>query len=117
MSVYLDPDFNFLSVNRAYADTCKMQPEEMIGRNHFEFYPHEENEAIFRKVRDTGEPVFLKDKPFTFPDQPERGVTYWDWSLSPVKDDSGKVAGLVFTLRETTKYKKAEQALSEVRSG
>ena len=26
---------------------------------------------------------------------------------------SGKVAGLVFTLRETTKYKKAEQALSE----
>ena len=113
MLVYLDPDFNFLSVNRAYADTCKMQPEEMIGRNHFEFYPNEENEAIFRKVRDTGEPVFFKDKPFTFPDQPERGVTYWDWSLSPVKDESGKVAGLVFTLRETTKYKKAEQALAD----
>jgi PAS domain S-box-containing protein len=115
--VYLDRDFNFVKVNRAYADTCKMHTDEMIGKNHFDLYPHEENEKIFRQVRDTGEPVFLKDQPFVFPDQPERGVTYWDWSLVPVKDASKGVIGLVFSLCETTVKKQAEESLrrSELR--
>jgi PAS domain S-box-containing protein len=115
MLVYLDPGFNFVTVNQAYADACKMRPEDMIGKNHFALYPHEENEAIFRRVRNTGEPVFYKDKPFVFPDQPERGVTFWDWSLVPVKSEAGGVAGLVFSLRETTKYKQAEDALQQRR--
>ncbi|MDA8165817.1 MAG: PAS domain S-box protein [Desulfobacteraceae bacterium] len=113
MLVYLDPELNFVLVNRAYAETCKMPPEEMIGKNHFALYPHAENEAIFRRVRDTGEPVFYKDKPFTFPDQPERGVTYWDWSLVPVNSPDGRVIGLVYSLRETTRYKHAELALAD----
>jgi len=113
MFAYLDPQFNFLWVNPAYAETCRMKPEEMIGKNHFSLYPHAENEVIFRKVRDTGEGVFYKDKPFFFADQPERGVTYWDWSLTPVKDSSGNVTDLVFSLRETTKYKQVEEALRE----
>jgi PAS domain S-box-containing protein len=115
MLVYLDPAFDFVWVNAAYAATCNFRPEEMVGKNHFALYPHAENEAIFRRVRDTGEPVFYKDKPFEFPDQPQRGVTYWDWSLVPVKDGSGAVKGLVFSLRETTKYKRAELQLEAER--
>ena len=113
MLVYLDPQFNFVWVNKAYADTCRMTPAEMIGKNHFVLYPDEENESIFRRVRATGEPVFFKDKPFAFPDQPERGVTYWDWSLTAVKDSSGSVSGLVFSLRETTPFVRTRQALRE----
>lgn len=113
MLVFLDPQFNFLWVNSAYAETCQLKPEEMIGKNHFALYPNEENETIFRRVRDTGKGVFYKDKPFVFRDQPERGVTYWDWSLAPVKNSSGDVEGLVFSLRETTKYKQVEEALRE----
>ena len=111
MLVLLDLQFNFVWVNPAYAETCRMKPEAMVGKNHFALYPHAENEAIFQKVRDTGEGVFYKDKPFVFPDQPERGVTYWDWSLSPVKDAIGNVTGLVFSLRETTTFRQAEDAL------
>ena len=113
MLVLLDPQFNFLWVNPAYAETCQMKPEEMVGKNHFTLYPNAENEAIFRMVRDTGKGVFYKDKPFVFPDQPERGVTYWDWSLAPVKNSCGDVEGLVFSLRETTKYKQVEEALQK----
>lgn len=113
MLVLLDLQFNFLWVNSAYARTCQIKPEEMVSKNHFALYPNPENEAIFRRVRDTGKGVFYKDKPFVFPDQPERGVTYWDWSLAPVKDSCGDVKGLVFSLRETTKYKKVEEALRE----
>lgn len=112
MLAYLDRDFNFLRVNPAYAASCSRRPEELLGQNHFTLFPHPENEVIFCRVRDTGEPVFYKDKPFEFPDQPERGVTYWDWSLAPVKEE-GAVRGLVFSLRETTTYKRAELALAE----
>ena len=111
MLVLLDPQFNFVWVNQAYAATCQMKPDEMVGKNHFALYPQDENEAIFRRVRDSGEGVFFKDKPFVFPDQPERGVTYWDWSLTPVKEESGTVTGLVFSLRETTKFKQAADDL------
>ena len=109
--VYLDRDFNFVRVNEAYAKTCGYKPEEMIGKNHFSMYPHTENEAIFKRVRDTGKPFEIKDKQFVFPDQPERGVTFWDWSLLPVKDGSGKVEGLIFSLVETTCRKKTEQEI------
>ena len=111
--VYLDTDFNFVSVNTAYSQTCLRTPEELIGKNHFHFFPHEENEEIFRWVRDTGQPVSFHDKPFEFPDQPERGITYWDWTLSPVLNDSGKVEGLVFSLIETTERKRIEDQLRE----
>jgi PAS domain-containing protein len=53
--VYLDRDFNFVHVNETYASTCGFTPEQMIGRNHFDLYPHPENEAIFARVRDSGD--------------------------------------------------------------
>lgn len=108
--VYLDREFNFVRVNETYARSCGYQPKEMIGKNHFELYPHPENEAIFTKVRDSGEAFEIKDKPFVFPDQPDRGTTYWDWTLTPVKDAVGYVTGLVFSLFETTERKRTEEA-------
>ncbi|WP_224962352.1 PAS domain-containing sensor histidine kinase [Geomonas subterranea] len=107
--VYLDLDFNFVAVNSAYAATCRLRPEEMVGRNHFSLYPGGEVEALFRQVRDTGIPAYIKERPFEFPDQPERGVTYWDWSLIPVRDSTGNVIGLVFSLLETTERKMAQE--------
>jgi PAS domain S-box-containing protein len=112
--VFLDKDFNFVRVNEAYAKTCGYTPEEMIGKNHFALYPHDENEAIFKRVRDTGMQTEFHNKPFVFPDQPKRGVTYWDWMLKPVKNEVGEVEGLVFSLIETTKRKKAEEKIQNL---
>lgn len=106
---YLDLDFNFVAVNALYAETCHHTPEELIGKNHFFLYPNKENEAIFKQVRDSGEPVSFHDKPFQYPDQPERGVTYCDWTLSPVFDHIGRLDGLVLSLAETTERKRAEE--------
>jgi len=113
LTAFLDPQFNFIWVNHAYAAAGKNETSFFPGKNHFDLYPHEENQAIFQRVLDTGEPFFVSAKPFEYPDQPERGVTYWDWSLIPVKDDTGKVNGLVFTLAEVTERKRAEEALRE----
>jgi PAS domain S-box-containing protein len=113
MAVYLDAAFNFVWVNPAYAATCKHDPSFFPGRNHFDLYPDAANQAIFQRVVDAGVPFFVTAKPFQFPDQPERGVTYWDWSLIPVTDTDGKVNGLVFTLADVTERIRAEEALRE----
>ncbi|MGD8555479.1 MAG: PAS domain S-box protein, partial [Anaerolineales bacterium] len=108
---YLDPDFNFLKVNRAYAEADEREPAFFPGKNHFDLYPNEENLAIFQNVVQTGEAHFTEAKPFEYAEHPERGVSYWDWSLIPIKDDGGKVTGLVLTLENVTEKKKAELAL------
>ncbi|MDP3879262.1 MAG: PAS domain S-box protein [Dehalococcoidales bacterium] len=113
MLAYLDRDFNFLATNSSYLNDSGHSGEELIGKNHFEFFPNEENRAIFEKVRDTGETVTFHDKPFEFVDQPWRGVTYWDWTLVPVKDSSGQVNSLVLSVTETTPRVKAEESLRQ----
>ena len=114
--VFLDRDFNFVRVNKAYAKTCGYRPEDMIGKNHFALYPGEDVEAVFKRVRDTGVPTRFHDRPFVFPDQSEKGVTFWDWTLKPVKNAAGEVEGLVFSLVDTTERKKAEAELEKSES-
>ncbi|MBD3292455.1 MAG: PAS domain S-box protein, partial [Armatimonadia bacterium] len=111
----LDRDFNFVRVNQAYADSCDLTPGDLIGRNHFDLYPHEENEAIFERVRDTGEVHNVRAKPFDFPDHPEWGTTWWDWTLVPIPGDDGEVELLSFWLRDVTEEQRAKQALEEQR--
>ena len=108
---YVDRDFNFMRVNEAYAVNLGYQPEELIGKNHFALHPNTENEMIFTRVRDTGKEFEIHDKPFEFPDQPERGVTYWDWTLKAVKDPGGQVIGLVLSAYETTDRKTNEERI------
>ncbi len=112
--VYLDTKFNFVHVNEAYAKSCGYTPKEIVGKNLFSIYPnYEEIKAIFRNVCKTGNAVEFTDSPFTFPNQPQRGVTYWDWTLKPVKGKSGKVAGLVLSMIETTDRRKGQEKLRE----
>lgn len=110
---YLDNDFNFIRVNKAYAEADNKEPSFFTGKNHFDLYPNEENKKIFQSVVESGEPVFIRGKPFEYSEKPERGTTYWDWSLIPIQDSEGKVGSLVFTLRDVTEREKARQKLRE----
>jgi PAS domain S-box-containing protein len=112
-TVFLDLKFNFIWVNQAYADSCGHDRSFFSGKNHFDLYPSEENQRIFQQVVDTGEAFFVFAKPFEFPDHPERGVTYWDWSVAPVKNDNGEFTRLVLTLEDVTERMQAERALRE----
>jgi PAS domain S-box-containing protein len=112
---YLDAEFNFLRVNSAYAEGSGYGKEQLIGRNHFELFPHAENQAIFGQVRDTGEAVTFRAKPFVYPEQPERGITYWDWTLMPVKDQKGKTRALVLSLMDVTQWQRTAEELRQHR--
>jgi len=116
MLAYFDADFNFLAVNSAYAKGSGYKPEELTGKNHFELFPNEENKKIFENVKKNGKRLKFFDKPFDFVNQPERETTYWDWTLSPIKSEKGRVHGFVLSLSETTQRKKMEQKLKESKS-
>jgi PAS domain S-box-containing protein len=110
--VFLDKEFNFIRVNEAYAKACQREVSEFPGHNHFEFYPSD-TRAIFEQVVQTKEPYQAIARPFTFPDHPEWGVTYWDWTLTPLLDDMSEVEFLVFSLEDVTERKRAEEALRQ----
>lgn len=108
---FLDTEFNFVLVNSAYEAGSGHSAAELIGRNHFDIFPSPENQAVFERVRDTGEAVEFRARPFEFEDQRWRGVTYWDWTLSPVQTWDGQVHGLVLSLMDVTKDVQARQRM------
>ena len=113
LAAYLDTRFNLIWVNFAYAKAGRQSPAYFVGRNHFDLYPSEENQAIFQHVVDTGVPFFAASKPFVYPDQPGRGTSWWDWSLVPARDEAGKTTGLVLTLKEVTDQVSTRRALRQ----
>jgi len=108
---YLDPEFNFLRVNSAYVRGSGFRREQLIGHNHFDLFPDPENRAIFERVRDTGEPVAFRAKPFEFPGRPALGITYWDWTLVPIEGEGEQAQGLVLSLIDVTERERTRRAL------
>lgn len=106
----MDREFNFLRVNKAYAAVVRRDEESLIGRNHFELYPHEEHERQFRQVVETGEPCSVIAEPCKHPGLPLSDTTIWDWTLTPIKDADGCVEGVVLTLIDTTERERQRQA-------
>ncbi len=110
---YLDRDFNFARVNATYAEGCGYSVAELIGKNHFALFPNAENQAIFERVRDTGEAYVARARAFEFADQPERGVTYWDWWLRPIYGPQG-TEGVVLSLVDVTAVERGRREVERL---
>src|SRR4030042_2457977 len=110
--VLLDRNFNFVRVNEAYAKACQRDVSEFPGHNHFEFYPSDAK-AAFEQVVQTKVTYQAIARPFTFPDHPEWGKTYWNWTLTPILDEEGEVEFLVFSLEDVTERTRAANKLEE----
>lgn len=110
MYAYLDKEFNFMRVNRAFAQKENKRSEEFVGKNHFELYPNKENEEIFKRVIETGEGYFAEEKAFQ---HPALGMTYWDWSLQPLRDHAGQVISLLLAIIDVTDRVQAQLTMQE----
>jgi PAS domain S-box-containing protein len=106
---YMDNDFNFINVNRAYAEKHNKEPDFFVGKNHFDLYP-KGNESIFKKVIETGEPYFAYSKPL---DHPVSGISYWDWAIQPIKSENGEVNAILLSLTDVTEYKRNEEEIQK----
>jgi len=63
--------------------------------------------AVYRQVAETGEPFVVERYRY---DGLERGPTWWNWSLTPVRRD-GRITSLVLTSVEVTEAVLAQQKL------
>ena len=112
---YMDLESNFLRVSEAYAVACGHDRDYFAGKNHFELYPSDENLEIFNHVIKAGEPYFAKATSFrniTMLNQGDK-ETFWDCSLSPVKDEQGNVASVLLQLVDVTRTVIVEKKLYE----
>ena len=112
---YMDIESNFLRVSEAYALAGAHDRNFFTGKNHFDLYPSDENLEIFNHVIKTGDPYFAKATSFrniSMLNQ-ENKDTFWDCSLSPVKDEQGNVTGVLLQLVDVTRTVIVENKLYE----
>ena len=110
MYAYLDTDFNFMRVNKAFADKNGKRTEDFVGKNYFELFPGEETKKIFEQVRDSGVSYRAEEEDLEFP---SHGTTYWDWSLQPLRGNDGEVMSLLLDMNDVTVRKQAQTAVQE----
>jgi PAS domain S-box-containing protein len=108
---FMDPDFNFIRVNEAYATVGGRAPEYFVGRNHFALDRHDENRAVFEQVVRTKQPYRAYAQPFNYPDAIHEGTTFWNWQLTPLLDERQEVQFLVLNLQDVTQRQRAFQEL------
>jgi two-component sensor histidine kinase len=90
--------------NDAYAPTIGQKHPTALGR------PARENwaelwgdlEPLLRRVLDTGETVFAKDRPFYIERHGYPETVYFDISYSPVQNETGETGGVLCIVSETT---------------
>ncbi len=113
---YLDKYFNFIQVNKTYANYNKEIIDYYVGKNYFKLFPDKEYEKIFKQVVKTGKPYIVFGEKFNYGKNVKKtDCTYWDWSLHPVKDRNKAVDGVILTLLDVTKRVKAQKELEEIK--
>ena len=108
--LFWGPEFVAL-YNDAYAPTIGDKHPRALGR------PARENwaelwgdlEPLLRRVLETGETVFAKDRPFYIERHGYPENVYFDISYSPVRDETAKVSGVLCIVNETTARVVAEE--------
>ncbi|MEA3444318.1 MAG: PAS domain S-box protein, partial [Bacteroidota bacterium] len=110
--VLLDKNYNFIRVSESYAKACQRDSSEFPGNNHFEFYPSDFKDEADEAKKEKS--IYQNsERPFIFPDHLELGATYWDLGLVPILDEDGEIELFLFTLKDVTERKQAEEALKE----
>lgn len=105
-----DTDFRLVRVNKAYAETMKSKPGDLIGKHCYEIVhgtarpiddcPHEQTLAVKKAVT---EELF----------EPRLNV-FLEVSTSPIFNTAGKITGTVHLAKDVTVRKQLQQKLEEL---
>jgi len=107
-SIYFKDDKNrFILVNKAKAEHWNVKPEDMIGKNDFDFLPHDQAHKAFDddNMILQGKRVIDKIEKITGSDGLER---WFSVIKVPRYDKTGKIIGTVGISRNVTEWKKLD---------
>ncbi len=106
----LNANGDFLSVNRATADSFGKTPKDIIGKNLQDFFPKE----IAASRLNTLKEVFRTGKTYSLPDSlmgAPYGEKWFSTTFTPTKDRYGHVVYVIGIARDITDRKQAEKQL------
>lgn len=111
--LFWGPDYVAL-YNDEYAPTIGAKHPKALGRPARENWEElwDDLEPLLRGVRETGETLSAKDRPFYIERHGYPENVYFDISYSPVRDEQGRVAGVLCIVNETTQRVVAQQQLA-----
>jgi PAS domain S-box-containing protein len=112
-SALLDREFNFIRVNKSFAAGAGRAQEDFTGKNIFALFPIAEFRPFFTEALANASPYITQQTQFSWPDQPERGISYWDWTLLPIQEENKFVSGLMLIVTDRTNYVKASRAVEQ----
>ncbi|MFW5904322.1 MAG: PAS domain-containing protein [Candidatus Saliniplasma sp.] len=103
LMAYLDLNFDLVYANNAYAERTEFSPKELVGKNHFDLFPSEENKKLFEGVIENEKTVSKINKPLLHPDrslEDEEDIDCVYWTLEPVDNGEEDIKGLILTMCE-----------------
>jgi len=114
---FKDRQSRFVLVNRAFLQHLKLDsPEQVLGKTDMDLYGAQHSQKAFeneQKVMETGEPlVNLEEKE----DHRDGSITWVSSTKVPIRDEKGRITGLVGISRDVTQRKQVEHELRRSRS-
>ncbi|MEA2062753.1 MAG: ATP-binding protein [Gemmatimonadota bacterium] len=103
--LYHDLEMRILWVNKAAAESAGMKPEDLVGRYCYEIWPNGDSICRDCPVREAGQTGEPRKREMQTPDG-----RIWLVRGYPVKDENGKVEGVIEMTEEVTEIRHAEQA-------
>lgn len=102
-------------VNEAFGKLIGRTPEELLEKPLFTLIP--ETEAYYRpiceKVRQTGEPVYLRDSPYTVVADEKQIDGFLHLTYQPYRDAQRNILGVMILCQDVTESVKARKALEQ----
>lgn len=110
---YLDRDFRYVRINRAFAEFLGKPTGFFEGKNYFDFETRKRQQEIFQNVRDEGVPHSEYSAPWVSPFSKGARARYVDWTLLPVRGRDGKINALLLAAVDVTERLRTEQTLAK----
>ena len=112
--MFWGPEFAAI-YNDAYAPTIGDKHPDALGRPAREYWAElwDDLEPLLTSVRDTGETISAKDRPFYIERHGFPETVYFDISYSAVRGENGAIEGILCLVNETTERVVAERTLRQ----
>ncbi len=110
----VDCKLRYLYVNEKMAALNGRPAEEHIGRKVGEIRPEISlnEELLYRRVMESGEPLFDVQVKASFPDAPDQ-ARYWNLCFYPILTEVGILEAVATSIRDKTEVKSDEMELNE----
>lgn len=110
LQAFLDKDFNYIVVNKAYSDSFNLTPDYFIGKNTIDIFGKDYFNKVIKPNADrclSGEEVIFQN----WYDFPAYGQRFINLIYSPYRNENNEIMGYVVNGRDNTEKKQIENNL------